>query len=240
MPESTQSHVIRQQMQPVPMKCAVRKAGVTEGYAEEGGRVKRKNRRGSACTIRKAMGTGYSQALLDLNDSVKQDVIIPQEQSSQSKEPDVNLEEQDVIEKCPDCSSSLKPIMDKAGRPAALLRCPRCPGARLLCGQCLYLCPMGTPSCANQSCQLVSILLTCEKVTDPKSRVHGCPLFRACPGCRSLMMHERGCKYVTCAKCKHKFCFVCLRASAECRKDPSVYWLLSCSQPRAARQRFHT
>ncbi|KAI4879490.1 hypothetical protein NFI96_034365 [Prochilodus magdalenae] len=148
-------------------------------------------------------------------------------------------EESELSRKCPHCSCTLKPVQDRAGRPSSRLQCPQCPASRALCEQCLYPCSK-TSSCTNKSCQLVSVLLTCDQVTDPLSKVKGCPMFRACPKCRNLMMHDRGCKYVTCLKCQHRYCFICLESTDECRKDTTKYWSLTCAKPRAARQRFQT
>ncbi|XP_028839896.1 ankyrin repeat and IBR domain-containing protein 1-like isoform X2 [Denticeps clupeoides] len=137
---------------------------------------------------------------------------------------------------CPSCSSSLQETQDGRGQ------CLTCPGGPGFCWLCL--CPWQGPAdggvCPNQSCHLVSTLLGCGVVTDPASRVWGCPVFRACPGCRGLIAHGSGCKYVRCRAeaCRHSFCFVCLRPSGECRKDAALYWSLSCSRPRAGRQVF--
>ncbi|MCI4394649.1 hypothetical protein PGIGA_G00171010 [Pangasianodon gigas] len=146
-------------------------------------------------------------------------------------------EELDYSKMCPKCSSFLKPAVVPAGHTTSLLQCPRC-STTPLCEHCLYHCPDGT--CTNQSCQVVSMLLTCDQVRDSNSRVYGCPLFRACPKCHSIMMHQSGCKYVSCAQCRHIYCFICLRIKQECVKDTNKYWSLNCSAPRAARQRFQT
>lgn len=138
---------------------------------------------------------------------------------------------------CANCSSILKPAVFPAGGSTLLLQCPQC-SSTPLCGGCLYPCPDGT--CTNKSCPVVSLLLACEQVTELSSRVYGCPLFRACPKCHRIMMHEKGCKYVTCSYCKHSYCFICLRSRQVCTKDTNKYWSLTCSAPKAARQRFQT
>ncbi|XP_053341419.1 uncharacterized protein LOC128512252 isoform X2 [Clarias gariepinus] len=145
--------------------------------------------------------------------------------------------EPDYSRMCPTCSSPLKSAVVPAGRPTSLLQCPRC-STTPLCELCLHPCPDGT--CTNQSCQVVSLLLTCDRVTKSTSKVYGCPVFRACPKCHNVMMHEKGCKYVSCAQCRHRYCFICLRMTEECKKDKDMYWSLTCSAPRAARQRFQT
>lgn len=129
------------------------------------------------------------------------------------------------------------PAVLPAGWTTSLRQCPRC-STTPLCEKCLYSCPDGT--CTNQSCQVVSLLLSCAEVTKSSSHVRGCPLFRACPKCRNVMMHDSGCKYVSCAQCMHSFCFICLRTRQVCAVDKKNYWSLSCSAPTAARQRFQT
>ncbi|XP_007258158.3 probable E3 ubiquitin-protein ligase RNF144A-B [Astyanax mexicanus] len=158
------------------------------------------------------------------------------------QEPIVDIEpEPDPCRTCPVCSSLLKPVLDPAGKTLPLQQCPLCQAAQPLCELCLYPCSdKDTATCTNNSCQLVATLLSCERVTDLTSKVYGCPQFRACPNCHSLIMHERGCKYVTCTQCSHKYCFICLQKTEECRKDAGKYWSLTCSKPRAARQRFQT
>ncbi|KAK2816579.1 hypothetical protein Q7C36_022850 [Tachysurus vachellii] len=138
---------------------------------------------------------------------------------------------------CTNCSSILKPAVFPAGGSTSLLQCPQC-STTPLCGGCLYPCPDGT--CTNKSCPVVSLLLACEQVTELSSKVYGCPLFRACPKCYRIMMHKTGCKYVTCSYCNHSYCFICLRSKQVCTKDMNKYWSLTCSAPKAARQRFQT
>ncbi|KAG9281942.1 putative E3 ubiquitin-protein ligase RNF144A-B [Astyanax mexicanus] len=138
------------------------------------------------------------------------------------------------------CSSSLKTVVNKAGHSPPPLQCPPCPAAHPLCEQCLYPClSKGTATCTNNSCHLVATLLSCDLVTDPKSQVKGCPVFRACPKCHNLMMHTAGCKYVACTQCRHAFCFICLQNKAQCIGDID-HWSLTCSKPTAPRQRFQT
>ncbi|XP_059406402.1 uncharacterized protein LOC132141145 isoform X2 [Carassius carassius] len=110
----------------------------------------------------------------------------------------------------------------------------QCPTSQLLCDSCLY--PCTSAACTNKLCPLVSTLLTCDLVSDPQSRVFGCPTFRACPKCHNLIMHEKGCKFVICKTCTHQFCFICLEG--DCSKDKANYWKLTCTKPRAKRQRF--
>ncbi|XP_017555990.1 cullin-9 isoform X1 [Pygocentrus nattereri] len=215
----------------MPRRATTKKTASIENTAVDGGgRAKRtcqsrvgKSRGKKNNTEETGMGTGKSSSVI---------VTYPP------------IQETITLLKCPDCAYPLKPVLDTAGIRMPLLQCLQCPVGQPLCEQCLYPCSnnpdKSTPTCTNSSCQLVSVLLTCAEVTDPSSRVMGCPLFRACPKCHSLMMHEGGCKYVACVNCQHRYCFICLESTKECRKDVGKYWLLTCSKPRAARQRFQT
>ncbi|MFT7796385.1 uncharacterized protein LOC108918749 isoform X2 [Arapaima gigas] len=98
----------------------------------------------------------------------------------------------------------------------------------------------GMERCSNQSCEVVSVLLICDTVTDPTSNVLGCPVFRACPQCCSLIMHKGGCKFVCCKTCKYRFCFICLEPTEVCAKARKLYWSTTCKKPCAERQRFVT
>lgn len=140
-----------------------------------------------------------------------------------------------LFPQCPVCFSSPKPSY-KTGQTDALPQCTQC--AQFLCGSCLYPCTTDSATCTNKLCPLVSTLLTCGVVTNPKSRVFGCPEFRACPKCHILIRHESGCKFVKCQSenCNHRFCFICLQD--DCHNDKEKYWLLTCKKPRAERQRF--
>ncbi|XP_036378960.1 probable E3 ubiquitin-protein ligase RNF144A [Megalops cyprinoides] len=146
--------------------------------------------------------------------------------------------------KCPACPGVLLCPLNSEGQPYQFSQCSQMPQLHHFCTSCLspWL-PSSEASggcCSNRSCQVVSTLLTCDTVKDPQSRVFGCPVFRACPKCYSLIMHTKGCKYVTCPTCHHRFCFMCLQRSEECQKAKDLYWSLSCTKPMAERQRFLT
>ncbi|KPP60234.1 hypothetical protein Z043_121781 [Scleropages formosus] len=149
-----------------------------------------------------------------------------------------------TCDKCPSCSGILKPCLDRVGQPLLYTQCSLMPESHQFCRSCLApwkpIHEDGIESCSNRSCEVVSVLITCDKVTDPKSKVLGCPLFRACPKCYSLIMVVDGCKYVQCKKCKHRFCFICLERSEDCRQDRDLYWSLTCRKPRAGIQWFVT
>ncbi|XP_076129808.1 uncharacterized protein LOC143111455, partial [Alosa pseudoharengus] len=141
---------------------------------------------------------------------------------------------------CPTCSSVLHIVQGTDWQASPVAQCTNCPTKPYLCATCLS--PwQGHPGvlghCANKRCAVVGTLLNCGLITDPNSKVKGCPEFRACPKCYSLLMHSHGCKYVTCF-CSHTFCYICLSDSNECRKDKDLYWSLTCSKPTAGRQWF--
>ncbi|XP_045078642.1 probable E3 ubiquitin-protein ligase RNF144A-B isoform X2 [Coregonus clupeaformis] len=155
------------------------------------------------------------------------------------------LEHPDLNKRCLSCSSSLVRILGRDGGPSQIALCTQCPLSPRVCWSCLS--PLqsstieATPGCcSNKSCQLVSSLLNCDLVTDPKSHVRGCPEFRACPRCYSLIMHTSGCKYMCCFSCQNRFCWICLQPSEECGKDKELYWSLYCSKPTVGRQVFTT
>nr|XP_015195938.1 PREDICTED: E3 ubiquitin-protein ligase HEL2-like [Lepisosteus oculatus] len=158
------------------------------------------------------------------------------------------LDSSHLYKKCPTCDHILKRAVDTFGTPCPYVKCPLCSQKQgkphLFCWSCHSRWPVpecASPGqCANSSCELVATLLTCPTVTDFSSKVYGCPIFRSCPRCHSLIMHEKGCKYVRCQSCRHSFCFICLERSRICRKDEELYFSLMCKKPRAKRQTFFT
>ncbi|XP_058876836.1 uncharacterized protein LOC131731614 isoform X1 [Acipenser ruthenus] len=125
-------------------------------------------------------------------------------------------------------------------------RCPGCsqlcqhppgsPSARVACGPCslrlrrlfcfCWGCQRewgeaggsGGSSCARPGCALRTQLLSCQLIDAPQSAVHGCPLFRACPDCHTLVSHTLlGCPNVECpnVECRASFCFRCLGKEGE-------------------------
>ncbi|XP_039603156.1 probable E3 ubiquitin-protein ligase RNF217 [Polypterus senegalus] len=66
--------------------------------------------------------------------------------------------------------------------------------------------------CGNQNCYMLSCLLSCPLISEPGSRLNGCPSFRACPQCFCLIAHSLvGCPKVICPECNYHFCFRCLK-----------------------------
>ncbi|XP_076867015.1 uncharacterized protein LOC143518419 isoform X2 [Brachyhypopomus gauderio] len=116
-------------------------------------------------------------------------------------------------------------------------KCPLCLGSdtvklnglRAMCRQCsksrrrvysfCWACQREWPkkaeaeaSCNLDRCALRAALLSDECITEPHSSAKGCPFFRACPECNTLVTHNGvGCPNVRCPQCRKGFCFRCLR-----------------------------
>ncbi|KAL0193140.1 hypothetical protein M9458_011436, partial [Cirrhinus mrigala] len=60
--------------------------------------------------------------------------------------------------------------------------------------------------------QLLHAAQLVKQISDPQSSVNGCPYFRACPGCHTLLTHNgEGCPNIICPDCDEEFCFRCLQ-----------------------------
>ena len=55
----------------------------------------------------------------------------------------------------------------------------------------------------------LKILANC-KTKDIGAKIKGVPDTRACPNCKTMIMHGSACKHMECYKCHKKFCFMCL------------------------------
>ncbi|CAM4540555.1 unnamed protein product [Leuciscus chuanchicus] len=75
----------------------------------------------------------------------------------------------DPTNTCPVCFSALKPACIKGCTTSELLHCTQCLTTQLLCSSCLY--PCTSAACPNKLCPIVSTLLTCEVVSDPKNNL---------------------------------------------------------------------
>ncbi|XP_061091172.1 probable E3 ubiquitin-protein ligase RNF144A isoform X2 [Conger conger] len=143
----------------------------------------------------------------------------------------------DIYKKCPSCSCVLKRPLDSTNQPFQFVQCSQCSPPQHFCWSCLapwlFSNKASAGHCSNKSCGLVAMLLNCDMVINKKSDVFGCPLFRACPKCHAPIMHARGCKYVSCSHCNHRFCFICLEQFGTCTYSSGV-----CK--RTDRQRFVT
>lgn len=153
----------------------------------------------------------------------------------------------DKYRKCPVGAHILTRSLDSSGRPSPSAMCPWCPQLKHFCWCCqapwLFSMEAGPGQCPNRSCDLVATLLACETITDTSSSVVGCPVFRSCPKCHCVIMHELdGCKYVACPSCKYKFCYICLKASKSCLRlgVDGEYYFTVCEGGIASRQRFVT
>ena len=63
------------------------------------------------------------------------------------------------------------------------------------------------------------------------------PNRRACPNCGRVVEHnQKGCKNMTCTRCKKEFCFLCLEYTEDCLKTAPCSWYKPCSKPVAPRQ----
>ncbi|OWF38824.1 E3 ubiquitin-protein ligase dbl4-like [Mizuhopecten yessoensis] len=121
------------------------------------------------------------------------------------------------VQECPFCRSLAVRENVKNDRVRCINCCQTNPENAEFCWQCLR--PWLTTNsnyCGNLSCSTASgpkatqaILTTCvSKVMGDFKRTS--PTVRACPSCSVLVEHTSGCKQMTC-KCKHIFCFICLR-----------------------------
>ncbi|KAL4631439.1 E3 ubiquitin-protein ligase ARIH2-like [Arapaima gigas] len=67
-------------------------------------------------------------------------------------------------------------------------------------------------SCSLPGCELRAALLSTKTITHHNTSVDGCPFFRACPSCKTLLTHTgQGCKNIKCPVCNTWLCFRCLK-----------------------------
>ncbi|XP_076867019.1 uncharacterized protein LOC143518424 [Brachyhypopomus gauderio] len=116
--------------------------------------------------------------------------------------------------KCPLCLGS--DTVKLNGHRAMCRRCSKSKRAVYsFCWACLREWPNSAKAdgcCRLANCALRAALLSDERITDTSSRTKGCPFFRACPECNTLVTHNGvGCPNVTCPRCSTEFCFRCLR-----------------------------
>ncbi|KAL5010895.1 hypothetical protein ScPMuIL_013200 [Solemya velum] len=131
------------------------------------------------------------------------------------------------IQLCPVCGEAIK----KSNCGNTRMKCIYCRNlgrTGTFCFVCLQ--PWRTGSrkdyCGNRSCKgsvenMLSVLENCQRKSIVG--VRGCPVVRACPGCRFVLEHtssgEGGCKHMVCTSCNTKFCFICLKI-----KTDELYW----------------
>lgn len=94
--------------------------------------------------------------------------------------------------------------------------------------------------CENDGCLNTALkaLRDCPEITfESVTGVTGCPSLRACPTCGVMVEHKKTrCKNITCARCKVKFCFVCLKLTEECLKTKPGGYFKACEAGVAPRQ----
>ncbi|XP_037832522.1 uncharacterized protein DDB_G0292642 isoform X2 [Kryptolebias marmoratus] len=80
----------------------------------------------------------------------------------------------------------------------------------------------GNDGCVNKD---LEILQTCKSISLPEVKgVTSCPSVRACPVCGMKAEHnQKFCKNVVCPRCRHEFCFVCLKLKRVCSQTSSPY-----------------
>lgn len=83
-------------------------------------------------------------------------------------------------------------------------------------------------------------LADCPCTEDPMAycNVADCPKIRACPDCGVLIEYASDCKHMTCAVCRHRFCFLCLRTQDQhnMSADSEFDWSPGEACPIAPRQ----
>lgn len=93
--------------------------------------------------------------------------------------------------------------------------------------------------CENDDCQnsALKTLRDCPEVQiNTVKGVKGCPSVRACPTCGSLLQHTgKGCKNISCPRCRMLFCFGCLQSTDKCRTTANIVYGI-CSSGIAPRQ----
>lgn len=112
---------------------------------------------------------------------------------------------------CPQCG--LKIEKKDAG---FRVMCPLCNNFEF-CWNCLrkWIAPgSGYNDCGNVNCNkndILQVLKSCETTTMAYANISGVPEIRLCPACGEGIGHKSGCKHMTCPRCTHQFCFVCLK-----------------------------
>ncbi|KAL2079779.1 hypothetical protein ACEWY4_025523 [Coilia grayii] len=151
----------------------------------------------------------------------------------------------DRYKKCPVCFCILTRPLDSTGQPCLFSSCAHCPHTHHFCWACLapwlFSDEAGAGQCSNSSCYVVGTLLACDAVTEPSSALLGCPCFRACPQCLTLLPHtSNAAKHTVCLECGHAFCYVCLQDTAACPQEENEHYLPFCKGQKAERQWFVT
>ena len=132
------------------------------------------------------------------------------------------LYDQHSCKECPQCGLYIEK-KDEGYR----VSCPMCNNFEF-CWNCLrkWIAPgTGYRDCGNVNCNkqdVLQVLKLCDTTTMDYSNISGVPDIRLCPGCGEGIGHKSGCKHMTCPRCSHQFCFVCLK-KWPCAGDSSDY-----------------
>ncbi|XP_041093275.1 E3 ubiquitin-protein ligase RNF144A-like [Polyodon spathula] len=148
-------------------------------------------------------------------------VFTAQERLQEIILPDVNSPDTlHTHRQCPGCSL----LLPRPGSGSRSVPCKICSARKRkvfrFCWDCQqeWRAPPGEDddSCGNQNCATLACLLSCPAIKLPGTKLDGCPCFRACPRCHTLISHTlRGCTQVKCPQCAHVFCYRCLRGIQE-------------------------
>ena len=175
--------------------------------------------------------------VIDLNQLIKDGVLSDEIGRQLTKEISVlNAKE---MQQCPSCWTYLERENIKTKR----TQCQKCsnPGRPyLFCWICykVWNNPESTRFCGNKNCGKVNFELlknTPMKVFSGFVGEASAPLYRACPGCYTIMEHASGCPEITCPKCWKVFCFICLKdrksSTNKCETNSWGNWIKCVAAP---------
>uniref|UniRef100_H2ZWS0 RBR-type E3 ubiquitin transferase n=1 Tax=Latimeria chalumnae TaxID=7897 RepID=H2ZWS0_LATCH len=120
----------------------------------------------------------------------------------------------DDYKKCPECCLYVQRI-DSENLCMPCLPCSEKKKVYKFCWACLREWQGDAPCmdcCDNPMCIATATLLSCPVIAEGHGRLSGCPMFRACPNCETLIQHMlTHCINMTCPNCANYFCFRCLK-----------------------------
>ena len=155
---------------------------------------------------------------IDLDDFVKVGVRNDEDKRILTQELTMNFLNTQDVKQCPSCNAYLERESTRTNR----IECPICArsGKRFFfCWTCLgvWKSSARSKSCGRKNCGIRNI----KQLKNPPMKVFHttsylgietrAPLYRACPGCFTIIEHKGGCNAMTCKKCLRRFCFICLR-----------------------------
>ena len=126
------------------------------------------------------------------------------------------------IQKCPGCNVFCM-RQDTTNQCVRCIVCTRKKGKTFqFCWFCLR--EIQILKCENPQCDGSDPRIRYLKTCDMKE-IYGvsCPSLRGCPECGILIQHDKYCKHMTCSKCNHGFCFVCLKPAKNGRYQCGSY-----------------